>query len=64
MLQQKIDFQDGPHCGHLRFPIGTLLAIFYLQVTLILPTTFPINWLFGSGEEAKNEVFKSKTYFN
>ena len=30
----KIDFQHG--C-HLRFSIGTILAIFDLQVTLILP---------------------------
>ena len=30
----KIDFQDG---GHLGFPIGTILAIFYLQVTPMLP---------------------------
>ena len=33
----KIDFQDG---GHLGFPIGTILAIFDLQVTLICPTKF------------------------
>ena len=47
----KIDFQDGRHLG---FPIGTLLAIFDLQVTPMLPTKFPVNWPFGSGEEAKN----------
>ena len=39
--KQKIDFQDG---GHLGFPIGTILAIFYLQV----------NWPFISREERKN----------
>ena len=47
----KIDFQDG---GHLGFPIGTILAIFYLQVTPMLPSKFGVNWPFGSGEEAKN----------
>ena len=31
----------------------------------MLPRTkFQVNWPFGSGEEAKIEVFKSKTYFN
>ena len=50
-MKQKIDFQDG---GHLRFSIGTILAIFYLQVTPMLPSKFGVNWPFGSGEEAKN----------
>ena len=36
--KRKTDFQDGGHSGHLRFPIGTILAIFYLQSTLVLPT--------------------------
>ena len=34
----KKDFQDGGHGSHLGFPIGTILAIFYLQVTPMLPT--------------------------
>ena len=49
--KQKIDFQDGSHLG---FPIGTILAFFDLQVTPMLPTMFRVNWLLGSGEEAKN----------
>ena len=49
--KRKIDFQDG---GHLGFPIGTILAIFDLQVTPMLPSKFEVNWPFGSGEEAKN----------
>ena len=53
-MKRKIDFQDGHHGGHLGFPIGTILAIFDLQVTLMLPTKFGVNWSFGSGEEAKN----------
>ena len=51
--KQKIDFQNGHHGGHLGFPIGTILAIFYLQVTRMLPTKFQVNWLLGLGEEAK-----------
>ena len=51
---RKIDFQDGGHGGHLGFPISTILAIFDLQVTLIVPSKFGVNWPFGSGEEAKN----------
>ena len=49
--KQKIDFQDGSHLG---FQIGTILAIFDLQVTPMLPTMFGVNWLLGSKEEAKN----------
>ena len=35
------------------FPTDTILAIFDLQVTLMLPSKFGVNWPFGSGEEAK-----------
>ena len=42
--------------GHLGFLIGTILAIFYLQVTLMLPNKFGGNWPFSSGEEAKNKL--------
>ena len=51
--KRKIDFQDGLLDGHLGFPIGTILVIFYLQVTPTLPTKFRVNWPFASGEEAK-----------
>ena len=51
--KRKIDFQDGSHGGHLGFPIGTILAIFDLQVTLMLPTKFPVNWLLGLGKKRK-----------
>ena len=40
--------------GHLGFQISTILAIFDLQVTLVLSSKFGVNWPFGSGEEAKN----------
>ena len=36
------------------FQIGMILAIFYLQVTLMLPTKFQFTWPFGSEGEAKN----------
>ena len=52
--KRKIDFQDGIHVSHLGFPISTILATFDLQVTLMLPTKFGVNWPFDSGEEAKN----------
>ena len=52
--KQKIDFQNGHQCGHLEFQIGTILAIFDLQVTPMLPTKFRVSWLFSSGVELKN----------
>ena len=47
-MKHKIDFQDGGHGGHLGFPIQMILAIFDLQVNLILPTEFQVSWLLGS----------------
>ena len=41
--KQKKDFQDGSHNGHLGFTIGMILAIFYLQVTPMLPSKFGVN---------------------
>ena len=52
--RRKIDFQDSSHGGHLGFLIGTILDIFDLHVTLMLPTKSQVNWPFGSGEETKN----------
>ena len=49
----KIYFKYGGHGGQLGFPIGTILAIFDVQVTSLLPTKFQVSWPFGSGEEAK-----------
>ena len=46
----QIVFQDGSHGGHLGFPIRTVLAIFDLQVILILPTQFQVNWPLASKE--------------
>ena len=60
---RKIDFQDGGHGGHVGFPIGTILAIFDLQVTLMLPSKFGVNWPFGSGEEAKNRFSRWRPFW-
>ena len=45
-LCKKIDFQDDHHGSHLGFPIETILAIFDLQVTPMLPTKIRVNWPF------------------
>ena len=50
LKKQKIDFQDGVHLG---FPIRMIVAIFDLQVTLMLPTKFQVNLLLGLGEVRK-----------
>ena len=42
--KRKIDFQDCCSGGHLGFPIGMILSIFYLQVTPMLPSKFGVNW--------------------
>ena len=42
---EKIDSQMGRLGGHLKLPIGRILAIFYLQVIPMLPASF---------EEVKN----------
>ena len=52
--KRKIDFQDGGHGNHLGFPIGTILAIFDLQVTPALPTKFGVNCLLI--EEKKRKI--------
>ena len=51
--KRKIDFQDGHLGSHLGYQIRKILAIFDLQVSLMLPTKFRVNWPFGS-EEAKD----------
>ena len=58
--KRKIDFQDGSHLG---FPIRTILAIFYLQVTRMLPSKFQINWPFVSEEEAKNRFSRLRPWW-
>ena len=50
----KIDFQDGRRGRHLGFPIGTILAIFDLQIIMTLPIKFRVNWPFDSEDEGQN----------
>ena len=47
-------FEQTLNGSQLGFTIGTILAIFDPRVTPMLPTKFPVNWPFSSGEEAKN----------
>ena len=54
--KRKIDFQNSSHGDHLGFLIGTILAIFDLEVTLMLPTKIQVNCPFGSGEQTKNRL--------
>ena len=51
----KIDFHGGSHGGHFGFPIRMILATFDLQVTLIFPIKFRVNWQFPSGQEVQNK---------
>ena len=48
----KIDFQDGGHGSHLGFLTETVLAIFDLQVALVLHIKFLVNWSFDSGKKS------------
>ena len=48
--KRKKYFQDGRHGSQLGFLIGMILTFFDLHVTLMLPTNFRFNWLFGWGE--------------
>ena len=47
-------FEQTLNGSQLGFTSGTILAIFDLRVTPMLPTKFRVNWPFSSGEEAKN----------
>ena len=49
------DFQGSCHGGHLGFLIR---MIFFIFVTLMLPTNFGVNMSFGSGTEAKNRFWR------
>ena len=46
----KIDFQDCQCGGHLRFPMGTILIIFDLEVILLLLCKFQLKSPNGLGE--------------
>ena len=50
--------------GHLGFPIGTVLNIFDLQITPILPTKFRVSWPFGSGEKVQNRISRKQSWIS
>ena len=52
--KRKIDFQDGDHGGHLGFSIGSILTIFYLLLTAMLPTKFQVIGI--SVQEKKRKI--------
>ena len=56
--EAKNRFQDGGYGGHLGFPIGTILAIFDLQVTLMLPTKFGVNFSLSVQEKKRKIDFQ------
>ena len=47
-------FEQTLNGCQLGFTIGTILAIFDLRVTPMLPIKFQVKWPFGSGEEANS----------
>ena len=51
--EAKNRFQDGGIGGHLRFMIGTILATFHPQVTIMLSTKFQVTWSLRSEEAEK-----------
>ena len=57
--KRKIDFKIA---GHLRFTIEMNFTGFDLQVTVMLPTKFQVNWPFDSGEEAENRFSRRRPW--
>ena len=60
--KKKKDFQDGCHCGHLEFPIGTILAIFDLEVIPMLPTKFRVSTDSGVQEKKQKIEFQDGSH--
>ena len=54
----KTDFQDGDCGGHLGFPTGTILAIFDLEVILLLQCKFQLKLPKRFGRKSQKLVFK------
>ena len=68
LVQKKkfqIDFQHGGEGDRLRFPSGTIVAIFDTQVNLIpvLPSKFQVMWSFHSGEEIQNRLSRQRLWW-
>ena len=62
--KKKKRFSRWQQWRHLVFPIGTILAIFDLQVTSMNLTKFQVNWPFGSGKEAKHRFSRWLPWWN
>ena len=54
LLEQNIYFQDGSHGGHLGFLTGRILAIFDLQLTLMLSIKFQVILAFRFRRRSEN----------
>ena len=61
--RSKLDFPDSSHGGHFGFQIGTILALFNLQVTLMFLSRFKSICFFGSGEKAKNRFSRWRLWW-
>ena len=57
----KTDFQDSGCSSNLLFLIGTISAIFALQITPMLPTKFPASWPSVSGVEVQSRSARWQT---
>ena len=49
-----MDFQEGNRVGHLGFTVGTILAVFSLQVAPIFPIKFRVKLPYVSGVEVQS----------
>ena len=59
----KPDFPDGGHGSHFGFCIGTSFIIFYVQVALIFPTKFRVDWPLGLGEIVQNRFLRRQRWW-
>ena len=63
LFSYQNEFSYYDHDGHPGFPIETILAIFALQDTQMLPTKFQVDWPFGSGVKWKNIFLRQQPWW-
>ena len=51
-----VKFQDGPHCGHLEYQQGMIIAILNLCITVMLPIKFWLNLTYGLGGDVVRKI--------
>ena len=51
-----VKFQDGPHCGHLEYQQGMIIAILNLCITVMLPIKFWLNLTYGLGGDIVRKI--------